>query len=324
MAAFTHERLDLDRTKRIDIFRIIDAEQVLLMFQPLKSLYGFYQPSFKGAPSGILINSSHPTPLQRFTAAHELGHHLLGHQAAIDDQQKILARGNRNLDSIEVEAQAFAANFLMPPELVHTTRVYLGLPRMRAEPTPIQVYRMSLEMGSSYEATVQQLFALEIITRRIKSELDRIAPLEIKKRLLLGERPTHARNDVWIMGQNDSGHLIQPRVNDELILELPESPSTGYVWEPENQLSPFRGILGVINDEYVTTQDERVGGTLERRMHLTVQEEGAADFGIYKRRPWEPEQAVDRFNLTVRVVQSATGETGQGLFLPQQERLASL
>ena len=52
----------------IDVFDAIERERVWLIFQPLDRLYGAYR---RHATPGIVVNSGHPTRLQRFTAAHE-------------------------------------------------------------------------------------------------------------------------------------------------------------------------------------------------------------------------------------------------------------
>lgn len=69
----------------------------------------------------IGINSAHPNTRQRFTIAHEIGHLVL-HKGAIFVDKTV--RLNRNslssmaIDSKEIEANQFAAELLMPAELV--------------------------------------------------------------------------------------------------------------------------------------------------------------------------------------------------------------
>jgi len=67
----------------------------------------------------IFINSRRPWTRRRFTMAHELGHHVLGHQAGLDRNV------DESPDPAEASANAFAAEFLMPAELVHAApRIY--------------------------------------------------------------------------------------------------------------------------------------------------------------------------------------------------------
>ncbi len=118
-------QLGIDQSQPVDIFKIIQDEGIWLMFQPLKNLYGAYMPQEEAA--GIIVHSKHPLSLQRFTAAHEFGHYILKHPLTLDDEGMI-KRGGDSSDLREVQADAFAAHFLMPLELVNKTLVRMGLP----------------------------------------------------------------------------------------------------------------------------------------------------------------------------------------------------
>lgn len=63
----------------------------------------------RGVPF-ILLNGSHATVRLRFTLAHEYGHHVLGHGLSIDKKISFSAAQPQK----EVEANAFAAEFLLP------------------------------------------------------------------------------------------------------------------------------------------------------------------------------------------------------------------
>lgn len=70
----------------------------------------------------IGVNASHPPTRQRFTLAHELGHFLL-HKGALFVDAKVNFRDKRSgmgIDRDEIEANAFAAELLMPEEIVTT------------------------------------------------------------------------------------------------------------------------------------------------------------------------------------------------------------
>lgn len=72
----------------------------------------------------IVYNASHHPNRQRFTIAHELGHHLmdyrmLAHSVHVD--RGVLRRdrlSSDGIDDIEIAANAFAASVLMPEHLV--------------------------------------------------------------------------------------------------------------------------------------------------------------------------------------------------------------
>lgn len=72
-------------------------------------------------PSGfvIFVDQDEPAVRQRFTAAHELGHFIL-HKSFIGDrvEDNYLLRSDGMSNTQEVEANKFAADLLMPMELI--------------------------------------------------------------------------------------------------------------------------------------------------------------------------------------------------------------
>lgn len=78
----------------------------------------------KDGKRAIVVNAWHHPNRQRFTIAHELGHHVL-HQDFLKEgihvDKAILRRGplsSAGMDYREVEANAFAAEILMPRDFV--------------------------------------------------------------------------------------------------------------------------------------------------------------------------------------------------------------
>ena len=71
------------------------------------------------------INSRHHQNRQRFTLAHELGHFALQHGEKTDNKNTLYRNGTTNPD--EVEANAFAAELLMPKGVVRHLIVHEGI-----------------------------------------------------------------------------------------------------------------------------------------------------------------------------------------------------
>ena len=75
----------------------------------------------------IGVNKNHPLTLQRFTISHELGHYLNGHQhfdnQFINDESKYYDPHYQQ----EKEADAFAAELLMPKDFLEKDLSELGL-----------------------------------------------------------------------------------------------------------------------------------------------------------------------------------------------------
>ena len=103
---------------RVDVYETIAKLGVPLFFTKLDGLLGAY---YREPAPGVLVTTQRPLNQQRFTAAHELGHHYLGHMPSLDDES-ILRRAPfqaRTGDELqEVEAEAFAAAFLLPQWLL--------------------------------------------------------------------------------------------------------------------------------------------------------------------------------------------------------------
>ena len=184
-----HQRLGTTMHERVPVFDVIEDARIWLFFQPMRTLYGAYERH--GDAAGIIINSQHPLSLQRFTAGHEYGHHVLGHEASADDEERIY-RGDRQ-SMQEVAAQAFAGEFLMPVQLVNYTLRTMGLAGQRPAMTPSQIYQLTLELGVSYAAVVTQLVGQHKLTIDAGRRLRKLSPLDIKIGLAGVNPPVHGQ-----------------------------------------------------------------------------------------------------------------------------------
>jgi Zn-dependent peptidase ImmA (M78 family) len=72
--------------------------------------------------TAIGINKNHPKKRQRFSIAHELGHYVLEHKGELFVDQTVLNKRDEKsqiaVDPQEIEANAFAANLLMPQHMM--------------------------------------------------------------------------------------------------------------------------------------------------------------------------------------------------------------
>jgi len=314
-----HVRLDCDRTAPIDVFGIIERERLWLFFEPLPRLLGLYDRAGDAAP-GILINSKHPLALQRFTAAHEYGHHVLGHEASTDDESTIVRVDDPNADQ-EIAAQAFAAEFLMPQKLVNHTLRRLNLPRTRDALDPGQAYRISVELGASFSATVYQLRTLKFLSPARANDILDARPIDIKAELL-GERPEDLGSiDVWSIHAEQAGQTFFPRVGDRVRIELPETPSTGYRWAID-PAGPMPSGLTLVGDRFEHAAGDRIGGAGVRSFTLSVIEPGKHHLRVGRSRPWERENAaIESFAIDLVTYAGRTGDAERGPTPYQRECL---
>lgn len=214
----------VDQSRQIDVFGLCEDLGLWLVFLPLDNLLGAYIPEGVG---GVMITTARPVSVQRFTAAHELGHWRMdhGHGLALDGAEHILGRSPLESEQL---AQFFAANLLMPPPLV-----YGVLERSAVEADnilPDHVYAVAREAGVSYEAAARQLRNLDMISGSALYDLLKLRPIKVKAGLALGRRPVNGYADVWPVNEHWSDQVLSLRVEDEVVVSLPENRTTGYRW----------------------------------------------------------------------------------------------
>lgn len=109
----------------VPVERIIKALNIVLEYAPLDSeLSGMAY--IKDDVAIIGLNALHHPNRQRFSAAHELGHHVLHSDELqksihVDKGIRVLARDElsaEGIDKREIEANTFAAELLMPEDLI--------------------------------------------------------------------------------------------------------------------------------------------------------------------------------------------------------------
>jgi predicted secreted protein len=327
-------RMGLAAVRRVDVFDLVDSQGLWLMFQPLKELYGFYRRI--GATAGIVVNAGHPLALQRYTAAHELGHYVLGHMGSLDEAAEIggvegvehpesavlAARSHSDFagPAQEAAAQEFAASLLMPVQMVNRVLLDGGFDRDAPHLSPTDVYAMSLEFGTSYDAMLTQLAVLRKIGWGEARQM-RLAPLKIKTVLNGGREPANSRADVWLVRDQDRGRTFPLRVEDEIVLRLSEIPSSGYAWE----LVPREwSALALVDQRLDAEVDPDVlGGAARRTTHLRATMPGKDTIVAHLTRPWE-EQPAEQITFHIEVAGSPTGDMPHGLLEVQQLRRLAL
>ena len=118
----------------------------------------------------IFLNGSEAVTRQRFTLAHELGHHRLGHRAVVDGTETV---EGRTTDPVEQQANAFAGEFLAPEQAVRNW--------MDAHDHPLidlaVLVRIAAWFGISAPAAYVRLVEAEVLQRptqrrQLKRQLD--------------------------------------------------------------------------------------------------------------------------------------------------------
>lgn len=306
------ETLERSSGGRVDVFAAICKLGATLMFQPLDKLLGAYVP---GDEAGVLITTKRTLPIQRFTAAHELGHLYMGHQPSLDDKG-MLRRApfsvTSRLERQEREADAFASMFLAPAWLLALIVRRQGwAPESLAEPAT--VYQLSLRLGTSYSATCHALERHKAITRAQCERLLSFEPKTIKRSLLDGYEPSDWRSDVWVLTDRDEGLLIEGGRCDLFVVRLRENSSAGYLWNFDELKAA--GFALVADDQ--EGDEERVGAVLTRK--VTAQSSGRVSRAVTfkEQRPWTPGKALQELHVQYEL----RGPEEPGMWEPELRRV---
>lgn len=334
-AARALNELHFDQSQPIDPFEAIHTLGLELQFRPMKDLLGAILP---GSPAGVLINSERPASMQRYTAAHEIAHWYLHQDAlAIDLVQQIDGHTD---DLREQNAQLFASHFLMPLELFHATAARHGITK-GAKVSPLAAYGLARDMHVSYIAAVHQLSNLHFISGSLRNELLRVPLAQLKRVLTDGRKPVNIRGDVWPIDRESADSALEVFVGDEIVVSLPENPSTGYRWlDPQHARSagirtlrpapaafdapgeraswssetsnviampvPLRPVLTLVadnaaSDAPATDELPIVGGRTTRHLAYSANEPGDGTLQLNYLRPFAPQNPSDSIQVHATV-----------------------
>jgi len=289
-----HKQFGIDPRTRVDIFGALRTAGAFVFFRPLKSMFGAYVPIGKTQP-GLLINSNLPLSVQRYTAAHELGHLFLNHKTiSFETNLGCLPEARRGVNEEEIQAEAFAAFFLTPKALIVNSLRDLNLQADKLQPS--DAYLLALYMGSSYLATVNQLHVLKMITRPFAARLRDLKPKQVKQEI--NDNENLMRHDIWVLDEYWNGKEIFPAPQDIIRIRLQEIPTSGYTWLPQ-QVSAGVQLL---DDSYKggDGDEDEIGGV---QIHEFVAQltEDARDSKVVleKKRPWDEESKSADFSINI-------------------------
>ena len=301
-AADLHTELGLrnklrDGDRPVDVLETIHKMGLAVLFKPLQGLLGAYVPTAHAA--GMLLTTERNLHIQRLTAAHELGHHVLEHRAlSLDAEVGFVALGQgAGHDVQEVEADAFAAAFLLPDWLIvaHARRHRWG---KRDLAKPDVAYQMSLRLGASYAATCFALSQANLVTAQEAQYLRSTTPKASKQRAVPDVEPASWHSDVWLLSERDRGVQVLGNPDDFLVFALEEHVAGGYSWDTTNLATA--GLI-VEKDERRDGNGDAIGGGVTRR--LIAQGAAIGHLRLEERRPWEREQgSLNTFELDLELV----------------------
>lgn len=287
--------------ERIDVFDALAWLDVRVIFKPLDGLLGAY---IRGDQPGVMISTRRPLSVQRFTAAHELGHAVMNHEPSLDSPD-VLRRAAYNQKSPringfasylqEIEADAFAGAFLLPNWLIthHAQKHGWSRSDFAQEET---VYQLSLRCGASYQATVWALERNNVINAVTRERLLNVKPKQIKQRIGHVREAAETRNDAWVLNEGDHRADIAINVGDTVTVDLRQKAGAGYLWMPKE---PAPTLLTELETS-ISTEREIVGASSTRRAFYRADDHGAGQLPFQHKRPWEQNSIEEvAFNLSV-------------------------
>jgi hypothetical protein len=234
---------------------------------------------------------------------------MFGHAAEVDHDLEALERSdiNRWADP-EKEAEAFGAWFLMPRRLIRAGLADLGIDRPS---DPIDVYALSLWLGTSYMATARQLATTRIASDSDVARWTRVAPREVKRALAGALTPDDLRQDVWWLDDRARTHALDARPGDRIVLTLDEIPSSGYMWRFVDVPTGVRVLADSAIDEWepalvgAVDDSDFAGAAQPRSFVLEVEESEAGrslEIALVNDRSWSPgANPARQFVLNLRV-----------------------
>ena len=101
------------------------------------------------------------------------------------------------------------------------------------------------------------------------------------------------------LSQKDSGTTLQVTQGDELVISLESNPTTGYSWA-ESKSSQASDVLQLVSKKYESESDAIGAGGIETWTYKAVGA-GTANLELDYLRPFEPDNIVGKFVLTVNV-----------------------
>ncbi len=302
---------------RINVFEMLIRRDIPVLFRPLRNLLGAF---IDDPGQGIIVTTQRSLPVQRFTAAHELGHAALGHESSLDEEE-ILTRAlfvkESRYDPREIQANAFATQLLTPQWLIvhHMTRQGWSRGDLR---NPDIVYQLSLRMGSSYSATCYALADCKGIDATTCTHLLDVKPKTIKQRLVKPFQPEKWYGDVWVVTERDGGMVLEGSRADLVVVKLQEHASSGYLWQFGDLIDAGLEIVGDARE--ADGDEQHIGGVVFRTVIAESQRDGGASGHVHLRevRPWQPTGAsLHSLELDVNLA----GPVPAGLLPAQREAL---
>lgn len=205
-----------------DVFELIHASHLVLRFMDARSLEGLYLQ--EGPSYTVAVSALRPRGLQRFTAAHELGHHLFHHGERIDRKADFQERFS-SVPTDERLADMFARFLLMPKRAV-----FSGFDKMGSDPSDPSdedIFHVSSWLGVGYSTLLHQMhWTLGLLKAQQFHNLLTRRPATVKRRLVPAQTWI-PRRELFALTPGWANQRVHAQVGD--VITGIQDPGTGYL-----------------------------------------------------------------------------------------------
>ncbi|MEO8916919.1 MAG: ImmA/IrrE family metallo-endopeptidase [Polyangiaceae bacterium] len=173
------EHFEMTKTAPTPILELIAKFGLEVRFTALDALSGALVVVGEDRAIGILVNSDQPQERQRFSAAHELAHFVLGHSP-----QGSVSFLGRRFDRDEVDADTFAGELLVPTELLAER-----IEKLVVSDIEVAVLNLARMFTVSFQAMTTRLAKAGALRPDQQALLEQSKPSVIAKRMPSGNTP---------------------------------------------------------------------------------------------------------------------------------------
>lgn len=291
-AARVRARVRPSPRQSFDIVGLITDLGIPLVFRRTEKLLGLAITIEPGL-DGILVTTSRGLAVQRFTAAHELGHLLLGHDVVLDLDTWVLGESDWSAQSVEeYSAEVFASELLASRDRIYDLAVARGWSLSELQ-SPAVIYQAALRLGISFKAGCWAMARANLLSGSAAARVAaKTVVADLKRSLVSGGMITDPWSDVWDIRLSDTGTVLEAGPNDLFRASLSEDSSAGFLWDPDASFDGFDVV------ESHTDSSKTIGGQSTRVIILRAKERGLHEILLDEIRPWSGERA-SRFDLQV-------------------------
>ena len=200
---------DLKLWQAICVYDLAEELGLRVYFNAAPSMEGMYM---NLSPPRIILSALRPAGRMAYTCAHEIGHHILGHGARVDEELADIDIDR--LDAEEYTAECFAGFLLMPKIAVSHGFAKRGWDISAC--TPEQLYVVAEWLGVGYTALIWHMSSsLKMIVSRRAQKLVKVPLRKIRVSMLNQEVKDH----LVVVDKEWFGRPIDIQVGDMVLFE---------------------------------------------------------------------------------------------------------